>query len=54
MIATGDGSAARFATVAIDSVMDKEVLDGNIGAVDKGIEGVLGMRSPGTFLFSQL
>ena len=54
VIGSGDGSAARFATVTICSVVDKEVFDGNLGAVDQEIEGVLDMRSPGTFQVSQL
>ena len=54
MIASGDGSAARFATDTICSVVDKEVFDCNLGAVDQEIEGVLGMRSRGTFQVSQL
>ena len=54
MIATGDKSAAKFATITICSVVDKEVFDGNLGAVDQEIEGVFGMRSPGTFQVSQL
>ena len=49
MIATGDGSAARFATVTICSVVDKEVLDGYLDAVDQEVEGVFSMRLPGAF-----
>ena len=54
MIAASDGSEARFATITICSVVDRKVFDGDLGAVDQEIEGVFGMRSPGTFQVSQL
>ena len=49
MIAAGDGTAAWFATGTFYTIVDKEVFDGYLDAVDQEVQGVLSMRSPGAF-----